>query len=56
MLLIVAADKPHNARAIVLDHRDVGEKVWDRFKASPEDTLLSYHTIVETRGGGCPDR
>ena len=54
VLLVVAADKLHNARAIVLDHRDVGEQVWGRFKGSPEDTLRSYRTIVETLGQRLP--
>jgi (p)ppGpp synthase/HD superfamily hydrolase len=54
VLLVVAADKLHNARAIVLDYREVGEQVWGRFKGSPEDTLRYYRTIVETLGQRLP--
>lgn len=34
-----AADKLHNARAILADYRVVGEGLWERFNASREETL-----------------
>ena len=39
---VALADKLHNTRAIVLDHRRVGDKVWERFNATKEQEL-SYH-------------
>jgi (p)ppGpp synthase/HD superfamily hydrolase len=38
-LLVSSADKLHNARAILADHRRVGEKVWARFNASKNEIL-----------------
>ena len=40
------ADKLHNARAILYDHRLVGRRVWERFSASAEDTLWYYRALV----------
>jgi hypothetical protein len=45
-LLVSAADKLDNARAIVADLRVHGEKVWDRFSAG-RDVLWYYETLVE---------
>lgn len=41
------ADKLHNARCILRDHRAVGEAVWDRFSAAKEETLWYYSSLVE---------
>lgn len=41
------ADKLHNARSILRDHRTVGEDVWERFSASKEETLWYYQSLVE---------
>ena len=46
VLLVSAADKLHNARAIVADLRAVGDKVWKRFNAPKEDVLWYYGTLV----------
>lgn len=43
---VSAADKIHNARTIVTDHRQIGDEVFDRFKASKEDTLWYYSALV----------
>ncbi len=48
VLLVSASDKPHNARSIVRDLRDVGAAVWDRFSLPKEDSLMSYRTLVAT--------
>ena len=40
------ADKLHNARSILLDHRRVGDHIWDRFSASQEQTLWYYESLV----------
>jgi (p)ppGpp synthase/HD superfamily hydrolase len=45
-LLVSAADKLHNARTILADHRRVGEKVWARFKASKNEILWYYDSLV----------
>src|SRR5664280_1990117 len=45
--LVSAADKLHNARAIVADLRATGEKVWKRFNAPKEDVLWYYGALVE---------
>jgi GTP pyrophosphokinase len=47
-LLVSASDKLHNARAILMDYRKVGEKVWTRFAGGHDGTLWYYRTLVET--------
>lgn len=47
VLLVSAADKLHNARAIAADLRAVGPCVWDRFNAGREDELWYYRTLLE---------
>jgi (p)ppGpp synthase/HD superfamily hydrolase len=37
--LVSAADKLHNARAILADYKRVGETLWDRFSGGREGTL-----------------
>ncbi|UJR85878.1 HD domain-containing protein [Sandaracinus amylolyticus] len=44
--LISAADKLHNARSIVDDHRRIGDEVFTRFTASREETLWYYREVV----------
>lgn len=44
--LISAADKLHNASAIVRDRRVVGERVWERFTPTREETLWYYREVV----------
>ncbi|HEY4002948.1 MAG TPA: HD domain-containing protein [Candidatus Xenobia bacterium] len=41
------ADKVHNARSISMDLARVGEVVWNRFKASREETLWYYHAVID---------
>ena len=45
--LVSAADKLHNARAILKDLRDLGDEVWTRFSASKDDVLWYYRALVE---------
>ena len=47
VLLVSAADKLHNARAILLDYGTVGEEIWDRFKVSRDETLWYYRRVSE---------
>jgi GTP pyrophosphokinase len=44
--LVSAADKLHNARAILADYRQVGDRLWERFNAGKEETLWYYGEIV----------
>ena len=43
VLLVCAADKLHNARCILSDYRNVGEKVWERFKGGGREGTLWYY-------------
>lgn len=53
--LVSAADKLHNARAILRDYRDVGEELWTRFNAGRDDTLWYYRALVDAfRAVGSP--
>jgi len=47
-LLVAAADKLHNARAILSDYRELREELWLRFNAPKEDQLWFYSVLVET--------
>jgi hypothetical protein len=46
--LVSAADKLHNARAILADLRILGDGVWERFKGGKDGTLWYYREIVKT--------
>lgn len=48
--LVSAADKLHNARAILSDYREVGEDIWSRFKGGRDGTLWYYRSLVEAFG------
>lgn len=41
------ADKLHNARSILRDHRGVGDDVWDRFSVSKDETLWYYSELAK---------
>ena len=47
VLLVSAADKLHNARAILDDYRSLGDDLWPRFSAGPADILWYYQSLVE---------
>jgi GTP pyrophosphokinase len=54
-LRVSAADKVHNAYAILRDLRNIGDKVWERFSASPDDVVAYYDGLVRAfrdAGGG----
>jgi (p)ppGpp synthase/HD superfamily hydrolase len=54
-LRVSAADKVHNTYAILRDLRDLGERVWDRFSAPPDDVIAYYESLVRAyreAGGG----
>lgn len=44
--LVSTADKLHNARAILGDHREVGDALWSRFNVAPEEILWYYRALV----------
>jgi (p)ppGpp synthase/HD superfamily hydrolase len=45
--LVSAADKLHNARAILADYRAIGDDLWERFTAKRDGTLWYYGTLVD---------
>jgi (p)ppGpp synthase/HD superfamily hydrolase len=45
--LVAVADKLHNARTILSDHRQLGEAVWKRFTGGKEGTLWYYRGLVK---------
>jgi (p)ppGpp synthase/HD superfamily hydrolase len=47
-LIVSAADKLHNARAILSDYRTMGDKLWERFNAPKKDQLWYYGALVKT--------
>ena len=48
-VLVSAADKLHNARAVLADYRTEGERLWDRFNADAgrKGTLWYYTRLAE---------
>ena len=56
VLLVSAADKLHNARSIIKDYRQIGEKVWQRFKGGKDGSLWYYRSLVDAfrRKGSTP--
>ena len=52
--LVSAADKLHNARAVLSDYRAVGEDLWDRFNGGREGTLWYYRAVAEALAGDGP--
>lgn len=44
-LLVSLADKTHNARAILADHRIHGESIWDRFTGRKDGSLWYYSAL-----------
>ena len=47
VLLVSGSDKLHNARAIVEDLLNIGHSVFDRFTATPDQTIWYYETLSE---------
>jgi (p)ppGpp synthase/HD superfamily hydrolase len=44
-LIVTAADKVHNGRAIATDLQAIGDQVWSRFNAPREDIIWYYTTF-----------
>jgi len=54
-LRVSAADKVHNAYALLRDLRNIGERVWERFSSPPDDVITYYESLVRSyreAGGG----
>lgn len=47
VLLVSAADKLHNARAILSDLREHGDELWTRFNRGPREQLWYYTSLRE---------
>lgn len=47
LLIVTAADKLHNARAIATDIQTIGCEVWDRFNSDAESIIWYYESIIE---------
>lgn len=45
--LVSAADKLHNARSMLHDHRQVGEQLWSRFHAGRDEVLWYNRALVK---------
>ena len=52
VLLVTAADKTHNARAISTDIQSIGNKVWDRFNSDQEQILWYYKSVYQVLSDG----
>ncbi len=47
VLRVSAADKLHNARAVLSDYRDVREELWRRFNGGRDGTLWYYRSLAD---------
>ena len=45
--LVTAADKLHNARSVLADYREQGERVWDHFQGGRDGTLWYYRAMTD---------
>ena len=45
--LISAADKLYNARSILEDYREIGPRVWDRFKRGRNDQIWYFEELLK---------
>ena len=46
VLMVAAADKLANARAVMKDYQVVGDDVWNRFNAGKDDQFWYYRTVT----------
>lgn len=54
VLLVSAADKLYNMREILMDLRESGPAVWERFKGGQEGSLWYYRELVKAFRGRTP--
>ncbi len=48
--LVVAADKLHNVRSMLMDHARIGDRLWQRFRGGRDGTLWYYRAVADTLG------
>ena len=55
-LLVLSADKLHNARSLIAAYREVGEDIWECFRGRRDGTLWYYRAMADAiaRAGGSP--
>ena len=49
--LVSASDKLHNVRAILMDYRKEGERLWSRFNGRKQGALWYYRALVNAFSG-----
>jgi len=54
VLLVSAADKLYNMREILMDLREFGPSVWERFQGRRDGSLWYYHGLIEAVRGRAP--
>jgi len=54
VLLVSAADKLYNMREILMDLRDAGAEVWERFQGRREGSLWYYREMIQAFRGRAP--
>ncbi len=56
VLLVVSADKLHNARSLLAAYRETGEAIWKHFRGGRDGTLWHYRAAAEAirDAGGTP--
>jgi (p)ppGpp synthase/HD superfamily hydrolase len=50
--LVSCADKLHNCRTMVMDHRRMGDDIFDRFTGKKDGTLWYYRSVNEALAHG----
>ena len=53
VILVSAADKLHNVRAILKDYRVEGESLWNRFNGGKDGTLWYHRELVKAYRRAC---
>lgn len=46
-VIVSAADKIHNLQSILIDHEEIGEKIWERFNAGKEQQVWWYESVLQ---------
>src|SRR5258708_4959335 len=54
-LLVSAADKLYNARAILEDYREIGQSLWGRFKRGRKEQLWYFDEVLKVYQERCPN-
>ena len=55
-LLVSLADKVHNTRALAFEYRRVGDRLWQRFTATREQTFWYYQSLLDIFRRRCPEQ